>query len=133
MDSPGEKRISVESITSIQWQDASTLSSGFIKFLTGGSGPIQGSFGTAAITVAVSDPDAVVFKKKTQAEFVALRAAVEKARQDQRTPQAAAPAPVDLADQLKKLGALRDAGVLSEEEFAAKKADILARIRCPRR
>lgn len=40
-------------------------------------------------------------------------------------PVAAAP---DLTVQLQQLAALRDAGVLTEEEFAAKKADILARI-----
>ncbi|OLL13571.1 SHOCT domain-containing protein [Actinomyces oris] len=30
--------------------------------------------------------------------------------------------------QLKKLGELRDAGILSEEEFTAKKTDLLARL-----
>jgi hypothetical protein len=40
-----------------------------------------------------------------------------------------APAPeVPLTDQLVKLGELRDAGILTEEEFAAKKTDILSRI-----
>lgn len=38
-------------------------------------------------------------------------------------------APVDSpADLLSRLGQLRDAGVLTEEEFKAKKAEILARI-----
>jgi hypothetical protein len=54
----------------------------------------------------------------------------------ERTPaQAAAPAhepaaaaPVDLASQLQQLANLRDAGVLTDEEFAAKKADLLARM-----
>ena len=40
----------------------------------------------------------------------------------------AAPAPVDHVDQLHKLAALRDAGVLTEEEFTAKKTEILARL-----
>jgi hypothetical protein len=35
---------------------------------------------------------------------------------------------VDVMDQLAKLGQLRDAGVLTEEEFAAKKADLLGRL-----
>ncbi len=35
---------------------------------------------------------------------------------------------VDPIQQLKQLGELRDAGVLSDEEFAAKKADILSRL-----
>ena len=45
------------------------------------------------------------------------------------TPPVAATAPVaDPMDQLRKLGDLRDAGVLSEAEFAAKKTEILARM-----
>lgn len=45
------------------------------------------------------------------------------------TPQpAAAPAAPDLADQLSKLASLRDQGILTEDEFAAKKADILSRM-----
>jgi hypothetical protein len=40
-------------------------------------------------------------------------------------PQPQAP---DVMDQLKKLGELRDAGVLTSEEFEAKKADLLARL-----
>lgn len=42
---------------------------------------------------------------------------------------AAAPAAqVDVAEQLHKLGSLRDAGILTEEEFATKKAELLARL-----
>ncbi|SCF13240.1 PH domain-containing protein [Micromonospora purpureochromogenes] len=40
----------------------------------------------------------------------------------------AAPAPVDPIAQLRQLGELRDAGILTEEEFAAKKAEILSRL-----
>ncbi len=39
--------------------------------------------------------------------------------------QRAAP---DVADQLRKIGELRDAGVLTTDEFEAKKADLLARM-----
>jgi hypothetical protein len=45
-------------------------------------------------------------------------------------PAAPPPAPAapqtDMVDQLRKLGELRDAGILTEEEFAAQKARILA-------
>src|SRR5215218_8545415 len=41
-------------------------------------------------------------------------------------PQAAAPAQDDMLTQLQKLGELKAAGVLTEEEFAAQKAKILA-------
>jgi len=43
----------------------------------------------------------------------------------QAPPAAAQP---DVMDQLRKLGELRDAGILSEDEFAAKKADLLGRL-----
>ncbi len=36
--------------------------------------------------------------------------------------------PTDLIAQLRQLGELRDAGILTEEEFVAKKADILSRL-----
>ncbi|PWU51397.1 hypothetical protein DLE60_32220 [Micromonospora globispora] len=39
-----------------------------------------------------------------------------------------APAPVDPIAQLRQLGELRDAGILTEEEFTAKKAEILSRL-----
>lgn len=35
---------------------------------------------------------------------------------------------VDIADQIKKFSELRDAGILSEEEFTAKKTDLLNRL-----
>ena len=44
----------------------------------------------------------------------------------QEPPPAAAPAGGDMLDQLQKLGELKASGVLTEEEFAAQKAKILA-------
>lgn len=46
----------------------------------------------------------------------------------QQAPPQAAPAPVavDPIERLKELGQLRDSGVLTEEEFAAEKAKVLA-------
>jgi hypothetical protein len=41
-------------------------------------------------------------------------------------PQPAAPAQTDVIGQLQKLGELKAAGILTEEEFAAQKAKILA-------
>jgi hypothetical protein len=43
----------------------------------------------------------------------------------QPAPAAAPPPQLDMVDQLKRLGELRDAGVLTEEEFAAQKAKLL--------
>ncbi|GIE55649.1 hypothetical protein Aoc01nite_10510 [Actinoplanes octamycinicus] len=39
-----------------------------------------------------------------------------------------APAAVDPMEQLRRLGELREAGVVTDDEFAAKKSEILARL-----
>ena len=54
-----------------------------------------------------------------------LRAAVEAAI---ARGSAGGGAPVDLADQIGRLAALRDSGVLTEAEFAAKEAELLERM-----
>ncbi|MFE6996149.1 SHOCT domain-containing protein [Microbacterium sp. NPDC057659] len=69
----------------------------------------------SAILTAMQDQEA-----KTSAPVV-VQAVVPAAAM----PSATGP---DLAAQLQQLASLRDAGVLTEEEFAAKKADILSRI-----
>lgn len=56
------------------------------------------------------------------------KAAKTAASQPQVVVQQAAPAADDPLEQLKKLSALKDAGIISEEEFNQKKADILAKI-----
>lgn len=45
-----------------------------------------------------------------------------------RIGQPAGAAPVSVADELRKLAELRDAGIVTPEEFEAKKADLLARM-----
>lgn len=59
-------------------------------------------------------------------QFVAT--ALSTLAQAQNPATAAPPASADVTDQLAKLGQLRDAGVLTDEEFAAKKAELLARL-----
>jgi putative oligomerization/nucleic acid binding protein len=68
----------------------------------------------------------MVFVRKDQGQFEALRDAVEAATV---APQAGQTAPTpDPLDQLRKLAELRDAGIISEDEFAATKADLMGRL-----
>lgn len=53
-------------------------------------------------------------------------AAYQEQAYQQAPPPPAAPAADDMLDQLKQLGELHDAGVLTDEEFAAQKAKILS-------
>jgi membrane protease subunit (stomatin/prohibitin family) len=50
----------------------------------------------------------------------------EQQQESVEQPQAAPPPAADPIDRLKELGELRDSGVLTEEEFQAQKAKVLA-------
>jgi hypothetical protein len=124
----GEKRIPVSSITAVQWKPAGALVNGFIQFTLGGGNEARSRFG-AQTTDAAKDENSVLFMKKQMAEFQALRDEIEQAiaQRGRTAPQPVSAAP-DHLGQLRQLGELRDAGVLSDEEFAAKKAEILGRL-----
>lgn len=71
---------------------------------------------------------------KYVSDATALAAVVQEIKTRQHGPEAAttpsAPPPgePDVIDQIRRLGELRDAGVLSSEEFEAKKAELLGRL-----
>lgn len=114
----GEKRIPVRSITAVQFKPAGALTQGFIQFtISGGSEGMKLRGGRTQ--EAFTDENSVVFVRKAMPDFERLRDEVNAA-----IASGGQPAP-DLADQLAKLAALRDQGVLTEAEFDAKKADFL--------
>jgi hypothetical protein len=119
--SKGDKRIALGQIIAVKMRPAGPLVNGFIHFSTPGR-----EEPTGGLSAAKKDDNAVIFTRKHQAEFDALRAEVERYVAERNQP-AGATSP-DLADQIRKLAELRDAGVLSPEEFEAKKADLLSRI-----
>ena len=123
----GEKRIPLSSITAVQWKPAGPMMNGFISFTLGGGNETRSRFGSQT-SDAVKDENSVIFIKKQMPDFEALRSQVEEAIAARYRPSAPAPAAPDHLSQLKQLGELRDAGILSEEEFAAKKAEILGRL-----
>lgn len=82
-----------------------------------------------ARTAAVAGTATVVSNRvsRRQANRWAQQDAEQQDPEQQAAPQQAAPAAAaDPIQQLKELGELRDKGVLTEEEFAAQKAKLLA-------
>lgn len=63
---------------------------------------------------------------KRQGERWAEQEAQQQPQAAPAPPPAAAPAAPSLIDQLKELGELKNQGILTEEEFAAQKAKLLA-------
>jgi Domain of unknown function (DUF4429)/Protein of unknown function (DUF2510) len=123
----GEKRIPVASITAVQWKPAGPMVNGFIQFTLGGGNESRSKFGSQTAN-AVKDENSVIFLKKQMPEFEVLRAAIEHAIAERHRPNVMTPVVPDHLAQLTQLAALRDAGVVSEGEFAATKAQILSRM-----
>lgn len=121
----GEKRIPVGSVSAVQWKPAGIVT-GFIQFTMSGGNERRSAFGFQTSS-AVSDENSVVFTKAQMPAFQVVRDAVEHAIAERHRTQAApvVTASPDLADQLTKLAALRDQGILTEDEFSAQKAKLL--------
>ena len=81
--------------------------------------------GTAtAVSNRVSRRQAGRWSEQEQAQYDQQQAAAQQAPPPPPAPPAAGTD--DMLDQLKELGELKAAGILTEEEFAAQKAKILA-------
>jgi len=124
----GEKRIPIDSITAVQFKKPG-LSRGYIQFSLAG-----GIESTRGILAATKDENSVLFSSSHSDEFEAIRRYIESyigARQamTRRThPPAEVPAPaLDIVGQLRQLAALREEGILTEEEFTVQKARLLAK------
>ena len=121
----GEKRIPLRSVTAIQLKPAGAMVNGFIQFSLSGGDERRSTFGKQTF-VAAGDENSMVFQRRDQGQFETLRDAVEAATVAAHGGQV--PSAKDPLDQLRKLAELRDAGIITEDEFAAKKADLMGRL-----
>lgn len=115
----GQIRIPLSSVTAVMWKPANPLVNGYIHFSIPGS---DGRTRSRSANVRLSQ-NTVSFLRSQMKEFEALRDAVEAAIQ--RGPQPPV-VTASIPDQIAQYAALRDQGILTEEEFAAKKASLLS-------
>ena len=125
----GEKRIAVNQITSVRWKKPGSMMVGYISFSLPGGVETRSGFGSQTYDAA-KDENAVLVERKHTDEFLALKEKIEEAIAQRGAPQTSpAPAPPDdPAEALKKLGELHDSGLLTDEEFATKRAAIVDRL-----
>lgn len=116
----GEKRIPIGSITAVQWKEPGALMNGFIQFTLQGGVERRSGFGHQT-NDAVSDENSVIVVKKQAPAFHALRDAVEAAIAAHDSPASAPSQGPTLED----LARAHDAGILTDEEFAAAKRKAL--------
>lgn len=113
----GDKEIFINQISSIQFKNAG-FTVGYIQFAF-----IGGQETKAGVFDAVKDENTVTFTKRQQGEFEAIKHAIEEklfAKND--TPkESASPG----YDDLEKLAELRDKGIITQEDFNAKKKQLL--------
>lgn len=94
--------------------------SNFFFLYTGKAIKIRSTSGVIRIPYVENADEVVAF----------IAAAIEKSRKEQAKPvkQTSEPIQSDFTDSLKKLAELRDAGIISEEEFNQKKNELLGKI-----
>ena len=114
----GERTIPICTITAIQVKTAGWLP-GYILFSYAGSKPFLGG-----LIEATQDPDAFVFEKARNDQVVEFKTQIEeimlslKANSSEKLAN-------NLADELMKLAAMKESGILSQAEFEAAKTKLL--------
>jgi hypothetical protein len=115
----GEKEIDLSQISAIQFKKPGLATVGYIQFSFLGGSETKGG-----IKDAVRDENTIMFKGgEVEADFVKAKELIDFYRARLRAGESVA-GPSGL-DDLERLAELRDRGVISEEEFAAKKKQIL--------
>jgi hypothetical protein len=123
----GEKRIPIGSISAVQLKPAGPMMNGFIQFTMPGGNERRSKFGSQS-SDAARDENTVMFTKAQMPQFLALRDEIEQAIAARSAPQIAAPVAPNPVEQIQQLASLRDQGILSQEEFDAKKSELLSRM-----
>jgi hypothetical protein len=150
----GEKRIPMDTIASVQFKQVGGFGQGMEKITeragiskigsqigVGTTGYIQFGITGASenktralaqgLTGMAKDENSVMFQKSQEESFAAIRDFVEKKIVERMSGrfqgvQATSQAQPSKMDQLKQLAELRDAGILTQDEFEAEKTKVLA-------
>jgi hypothetical protein len=121
--SEGDRRIPLASITAVQLRHGRVFRDGFIRFGFAGSPEFRGG-----LRSAMRDENAVTFRRGQAKGFNMIRAAVEHYIAAHRAGARSGAGEPDIPEQIKKLGELRSQKLITDEEFEAKKAQLLDRL-----
>lgn len=113
----GNKTIYLNQITSIQIKSASVFLNGYIQF------SLPGGFeSTRGILDASGDENSVIFEKKYNNIAYEIQTKIEEIKSKQNTKESNY---LSAADEIKKYKSLLDEGIISNDEFEAKKKQLL--------
>ncbi|MCM3454386.1 SHOCT domain-containing protein [Heyndrickxia oleronia] len=115
----GEKTIDIYNMSGVQMKEAGAVTSGYLQFIFMGSKENKGG-----LFAATKDENTIMFIKKEQDMANEIKAYIENilANKNSSTgPQVQ----TGSADEIRKFKELLDEGIITEEEFAAKKKELL--------
>lgn len=112
----GDKEIRISRIAGIQFKKPG-LTNGYIQFSFSGGDESKGGVFSAS-----QDENTVMFKAAQERDFLRAKEEIER----QMDAPHGASGPTNPVDQLERLARLRESGALTDEEFTAQKAKILA-------
>ena len=113
------RRIPLASITAVQLHYARMFTDGFIRFTVDGSPGLHN---------VMRDENAVTYRRRHAQGFNVIRAAVEQYISAHHAGAPSGAGEPDIPEQIKKLDELRDQKLITDEEFEAKKAQLLDRL-----
>jgi hypothetical protein len=124
----GDQSFAVSELSGVEWRSPEVFD-GYLRLLR------RGADGTQDAGQADQDPAAVVFGLGYGPVHESLpfaAAVLESVRRQNQTPALTVPAarrdPADIADRIRHLGDLHLAGLVTDEEFTRKKAELLAEL-----
>jgi hypothetical protein len=113
----GEKEILISQISSIQFKAAVGLVNGYIQLAF-----VGGSEAKGGILEAGSDENTVMFRSEQQPEFETFKQELRERMNNLRAGNSKSNSSLD---ELEKLASLRDRKIITDEEFEAKKRQLL--------
>ena len=116
----GAKRINFADITSVQFKEPAGMSVGFIQFAFPGSGESK-----AGVIDAINDENSIPVQPSDLVLARQIVDYIETRRSEMRAPAVTVTQQVSVADEIKKFKELMDMGVITQEEFDAKKKQLL--------
>ncbi|MGW6193065.1 SHOCT domain-containing protein [Bacillus cereus] len=114
----GEKTIDINNMTGIQIKKANFFTNGYIQFIFMGSQESK-----RGVMAAAADENTVMFTKREEKMAEEIKEYIESILVNKSKPQVASS--VSGADEILKYKELLDQGVITEEEFQAKKKQLL--------
>ncbi len=116
----GDTTIPLNSITGVQLKPGGAFLNGYIQFTLPGGVESRGG-----IVDATKDANTVMFRKASNSDAAAIKSYIEDWKNNRPAFETGSASHVSVADELRKLKALCDEGVLSKQEFERQKRRLI--------